>query len=259
MKNKKRSRHLIIGAGEVGQALYEVLHKKYNVTIRDVSGHRKEKFDVVHIAYPPIKNFIVITRRYNASYRPRLIIIHSTVPVGTTRKIGTTAVHSPIRGTHTRGHHQGIVRGTKKPSDKQESEKSYLGQSLKFFVKYFAGSKAREAAAYFEKAGVTTTVFRKPEATELLKILDTTYLGWNVVFAKEVKRICDQLGLDFDEVYTIPNRDYNEGYRRFGMAHVIRPVLQAMPGKIGGHCVMPNCELLDDWLTKTIKERNKKY
>ncbi|MBI4159831.1 hypothetical protein HY504_01560 [Candidatus Wolfebacteria bacterium] len=254
---ERQEKHLIIGAGEVGQALFNVLKKHYYVVLRDKDGHKKEKFDVVHIAYPPSKNFVRITRRYNVLYRPRLIIVHSTVPVGTTRKLGRLAVHSPIRGTHTRGHHPGVMRGKKQPTGEQSQ--SYLGQSLKFFVKYFAGPKAPEAAQYFEKAGIATRVFKKPETTELLKILDTTYLGWNVVFAKEVKRMCDEKGLYFDEVYAIPNRDYNEGYRRFGMPHVIRPVLKAMPGKIGGHCVIQNCDLLDDWLTQIVKERNKKY
>jgi hypothetical protein len=80
-----------------------------------------------------------------------------------------------------------------------------------------------------------------------------------VVFQKEVKRICNEYKLDFNEVYTIPNNDYNEAYKKLGMGYVTRPVLKDMPGPIGGHCLIPNCEILEDWLTETIKKRNKNY
>jgi len=72
-------------------------------------------------------------------------------------------------------------------------------------------------------------------------IIICTYINFSLIcyflkkiFAKEVKRICDKL-------------------------NVVRPVLRAMPDKIGGRCIVQNCDLLDDWVTKTIKGRNKKY
>lgn len=235
-KNKKQQKHLIIGAGEVGSALFKVLKPYFNIFLRDKDSNLNGKFDVLHICYPPVENFINITKYYIKKYNPKLVIIHSTIPVGTTRKISKIAVHSPIRGVHPN-----------------------LDKGIKTFVKYFGGKKAKEAAKIFSEIGIKTQVFKKPETTELLKILDTTYYGWNIIFAKEVKRICDKMKLNFEEVYTIANRDYNEGYKKLGKPNVVRPVLKAMPGKIGGHCIIPNCDLLDDWLTKIIKERNKKY
>lgn len=234
--NIGHSRHLVIGAGEVGQAIYEVLKGHYKADIRDVEDGLKGPYDVLHIAYPPVLGFVDITKRYIKKYKSELVIVHSTVPVGTTSKIGKNAVHSPIRGIHP-----------------------HLAEGIKTFVKYFAGEKAEEASAYFKKIRVPVKTFKKPETTELAKILDTTYYGWNIIFAKEVARICEEEGLDFDDVYTTPNKDYNEGYMKLGKENVVRPVLKATPGKIGGHCVVPNCDLLDDWLTKVIKERNEQY
>ncbi|MDP3015297.1 MAG: hypothetical protein Q8N28_02710 [bacterium] len=233
---KKNKKHLIIGRGEIGSALFNVLKKHYDISIRDKDSDLKGDFDILHICYPPVKNFINITKNYIKEYNPKLVIIHSTIPVGTTQKISSFAVHSPVRGVHPR-----------------------LEKGIKTFVKYFGGEKAKEAARYFSKIGIKTKRFKKSETTELLKILDTTYYGWNIIFAKEVKRISDKLKLDFDEAYTIANQDYNEGYRKLGKLNVIRPILRAMSGKIGGHCIIPNCDLLDDWVTKTIKNRNKKY
>lgn len=220
----------------MGKGLYSVLKKKYSVIIRDKSDEIKGNFKVLHIAYPPIKNFIAVTRRYVKEYKPELVVVHSTVPVGTTSKIASFAVHSPIRGIHPN-----------------------LDKGIKTFVKYFGGRDAKKAAAYFSRLGIKTQTFKKSETTELLKILDTTYYAWNVIFCKETKRICDALGLDFDEVYTTANKDYNEGYKKLKMVQVIRPVLKPMAGKIGGHCLIPNCDLLKDWLTETIKKRNKSY
>ncbi len=233
---KRNNKHLIIGAGEVGQSLFNVLKPHYNVFLRDKNDNLTGNFDVIHVCYSNIKDFIKITNIYIKKYKPNLVIIHSTIPVGITKKILKTAVHSPIRGLHPN-----------------------LEKGIKTFVKYFGGPKAKEAAKIFSDIGIKTKIFKNPETTELLKILDTAYYGWNIIFAKEVKRICDKLKLDFDEIYTISNRDYNKGYIKLGKSNVVRPVLKAMPGKIGGHCVVQNCEMLESWITKIIKERSKRY
>ena len=234
MKNNKK--HLVIGIGEVGRSLFNVLKPHYNVFFRDKNDNLEGKFNILHICYPNVKDFIKISKFYIKKYEPKLAIIHSTIPVGYTKKIGFIAVHSPIRGLHPN-----------------------LDKGIKTFVKYFGGKKAKEAAKIFSDIGIKTQYFAKSGTTELLKILDTTYYGWNIIFAKETKRICDKLKLNFEEVYTIANSDYNDGYMKLGKSNVVRPVLKAMPGKIGGHCIVQNCDLLDDWITKIIKERNKKY
>ena len=255
-KAGKKERHLILGAGEVGQALYLVLSPHFDVSIRDKESDIRGTFDVLHIAYPPFKNFVAVTKQYIKEYKPSLVIIHSTVPVGTTKKVGPLAVHSPIRGMHIKGCHPGII-GASVP--KVEGNPQYFANSLFHFPKYFGGAKAEQAARYFEKIGIPVQIFSKAETTELAKILDTTYYGWNIVFAKEAKQMCDKLGLDFNEVYTIPNVDYNEGYKKLGKGNVVRPVLKDVPGGIGGHCVVSNCDLLNSWVTNTIKERDKIY
>ena len=228
--------HLIIGAGEVGRALQKILKPRHKIIVRDKKGSLLGSFEVLHIAYPWTKNFQKDTKKYIAEYSPKLVIIHSTVPVGTTRKIGEGAVHSPIFGPHPN-----------------------LEKGIRTFVKYFGGKKAKEAAVVFSKLGIQTKSFPKPETTELLKLLDTAYYAWNIIFAKEVARICKEQELDFDEVYTTPNASYNEGYKKLGKPNVIRPILQPIRGPIGGHCVIPNAEFFDDWLTRTIRKRNTTY
>lgn len=232
----KNDKHLVVGAGEIGRAVRNVLSKKFDVSIRDKDDEVPGEFGVLHIAYPPIKNFLEITKKYIKKYKPDLVIVHATVPVGFTKKLGKSAVHSPVRGVHP-----------------------HLEEGILTFEKYFGGPKAKEAAEIFEKLGVKAVTFPKAETTELMKILDTTYYGWNIVFNKEAKRLCDKFGVDFEDVYMRANKDYNEAYTKLGMPHVVRPVLKYMDGDIGGHCVIPNTKLLNDWLTNTLKNRNKLY
>jgi len=233
---RRKSRHLVIGAGEMGRALFEILKKNFDVSLRDKEGETSEHYDVLHIAYPPFSGFVKATKKYMREYGAPLVIVHSTVPVGTTKRLGASAVHSPIRGVHP-----------------------HLTKGIRTFVKYFGGPKAVSAARYFSKLGIPVKTFKDAETTELLKILDTTYYGWNIMFAKEAKTLCEKFGVDFDDVYTVPNRDYNDGYAKLGMEHVTRPVLKYVRGKIGGHCVIPNTKLLKSWMTDTLKKRNEQY
>jgi hypothetical protein len=58
-----------------------------------------------------------------------------------------------------------------------------------------------------------------------------------------MKKICDNLNVDFEEAVTKWNKDYNESYMKLGKGNVVRPVLYP-PNKIGGHCVIPNAKIL---------------
>lgn len=230
------SKHLIIGEGEVGTSLYNVLSEHYEVESIDEGDNLDDNFEILHICYPPIDDFIEVTQDYIEKFSPEIVIIHSTVKPGTTEKVDPIAVHSPVRGLHPN-----------------------LEEGIEKFVKYFGGSKAEKASQYFSDIGIEVRAYKNPETTEVLKILSTTYFAWNVVFQKEAKRICEERNLDFEEVYRRANEDYNEGYKKLGKEKFVRPVLDHMPGPIGGHCVIPNCNLLDDWLTEIIKKRNEEY
>lgn len=229
---------LIIGNGEVGKALYDVLSKTYSpVYQRDVLEiFLPTEIKFLHICYPYTRDFIKNTQKYIKQYKPLFTIIHSTVPVGTTRKVGASVWHSPIRGLH--------------PD---------LAKGIMTFDKYIGGDHSDAVLSYFKNAGIPTIWCRNPETTEIGKILDTTYYGWNIVFCKEAEKICKKYGADLSIAYYAMNESYNEGYKKLGMPHVVRPVLFSKPGKIGGHCVINNCKLLKEKLTKIILKFNKKY
>jgi hypothetical protein len=80
-----------------------------------------------------------------------------------------------------------------------------------------------------------------------------------IILQKEIYAFCKKYGLEFEEVYSLSNITYNEGYSDLNMEHVVRPVLRNYPGKIGGHCVIPNAELMDCDVTRLLLAMNEKY
>ena len=56
----------------------------------------------------------------------------------------------------------------------------------------------------------------------------------------------DKFGVNFDEAVTDFNKTYNEGYLKLGKKNVVRPVLFVDDKPIGGHCVVPNAEILNN-------------
>src|SRR5882724_2420901 len=98
----------VIGLGEVGKPLFELISQFHDVVGVDVeSVDCSDKVDILHICYPfEIRDFIGETARYLDRFEPSLTIVNSTVAVGATRMIaeqtGSTVVHSPIRGKHAR-------------------------------------------------------------------------------------------------------------------------------------------------------------
>lgn len=213
--------HIIIGLGEVGSAIAAVFP-----LARVVDKEKGEEVDfkldfkVMHICIPYSEKFVESVKHYQEQYNPEITIVHSTVPVGTCIEIGDV-VHSPIRGVHPN-----------------------LENGIRTFVKYFGGSKAVEAAYLFAQQGIKVKTVLESRVTEALKLWDTTQYGILIMLEKEIKRYCEQQNLDFDVIYTDANQTYNEGYSQLGKENVVRPFLQHMDGKIGGHCIIPNAEML---------------
>ena len=228
--------NLVIGEGEIGSAIYNVLSEVYKeVYSRDIEDIALEQAEVLHICIPALDNFQEVVKDYIAQYNPELVIVHSTVPVGTCDELGV--VHSPVRGVHP-----------------------HLEEGLKTFTKYFGGHNAKYASKIFEPI-TDVKVVDKAITTELAKILSTTYYGWNIIFQKEAKRLADEHGADFDIAYTDWNNTYNEGYTKLGREEVTRPVLNHVPGPIMGHCVWENSRFLKDEsiIGKVLYEKGKKY
>ena len=215
----KGNKDLIIGMGEVGTALWYVLHPFHTIATIDLKGEIRCKPQILHICFPFSKKFISEVKRYQKLYKPKFTIIHSTVPIGTSRRCG--AIHSPIRGMHPK-----------------------LEESLRMFPKFLGGKDASKVADYFRKAGMKVILVDKQETTEALKLFDTEYYKVVIEFCHRVKKYCDFYELNFSDIYRLGNLTYNEGYAKLGYPEYTRPILEPIRGPISGHCVLPNSALL---------------
>jgi UDP-N-acetyl-D-mannosaminuronate dehydrogenase len=212
---------VVVGLGEVGKPLFELVSKHYRTIGVDITPPKEpiqEGVDVMHVCYPfQIKDFIGETTRYIRLFQPKITIINSTVQVGTTRAVAertkTAVVNSPVRGKH-----------------------AHMLEDLQVYVKFVGGMQpeaSETAAKHFQSLGLMTRILGSPEASELAKLTETTYFGLMIAWAQEVERYCDRFGADYDEVVSI----YEE-IKFF-------PPVKYTPGVIGGHCVMPNIEILN--------------
>jgi UDP-N-acetyl-D-mannosaminuronate dehydrogenase len=214
---------VVIGLGEVGRPLCDLIAQTgadvLGVDVAPVEMPAPGTVDVVHICIPfEIDDFVGQTAGYVDRLQPELTVINSTVGVGTTRAVhertGARIVHSPIRGKHAR-----------------------MLQELTYYDKFIGPIDAEAgvlAKQHFESVGMTTRMLSSPEASELAKLTETTYFGVLIAWAQEVARYCEAVGVDYDEVVAI--------YEQIGYL----PPVRFSPGIIGGHCVMPNIEILKE-------------
>lgn len=225
----------LLGFGEIGQAI----HKVYTTSSIDVEILIKDlnrddglnEIDVLNVAIPYNDKFDFVEEvvRLAKSSSAKMVIIHSTVAIGTTQTIkkklkDVIIAHSPCRGIHPN-----------------------LYEGIKTFVK-FVGSPSHDDSLLIERhlneIGITTHVCKNSETTELAKLLDTAYYGICIAYHGEAQKACEQFNADFNDVMTTYNQTYNIGYSSLGKSNVIRPILTAPVDGIGGHCVVQNADLL---------------
>ncbi|MFN3301755.1 MAG: hypothetical protein ACK413_01865 [Patescibacteria group bacterium] len=240
----------ILGYGEIGQSLAKFYQnkKKYTLLLKDLKFDQfgNQKLDILNVCIPQVKNFVKIVTEVIMKNKPSLTIIHSTVLPGTTKKIikmtRARVVHSPIRGIHPK-----------------------LYQGIKTFVKFIGCENlkiGKIAKKHFQEIGIKKVKIIKPAvATELNKLIDTTYYAHCIVFTDYVEKIFKKFKVPF-KTFRDFNLSYNEGYKKLGKPNVIRPTLyppSKTGGKITGHCLIPNAEILEKIFPHSITKEILKY
>lgn len=218
---------ICMGTGEIGRPLYELLNGVYKTLPLDPVHYPDNEKEVapctfLHICIPGNLDIAEEIKKIYFYACPKYIIIHSTVVPGTIEKMQTVfeepIIHAPVQGKHA---------GNQMKKDMLRYPK-YLG-----FPHTVSDAEIKEVVEHFERAGFYMV---KPimgtRNVEWQKVLATSLFGWQIAWAQEVERICDKFGLDFDSVTDIYN--YIED--------IIPPHYS---GVIGGHCVMPNIELIN--------------
>ena len=221
---------LVVGVGEVGGALAEVLERTQPDLLRHDLAPREfsDAIGVMHICIPyqSGQQFETAALEYIKRFQPRLTVINSTVIPGTTRRIanrsGARLAYSPVRGKHAR-----------------------MAEDLLRYCKFVAADDdaiAAEAEDHFRTARMKTRRVARPETLEVAKLAETTYFGIQIAFAQELNRFAQQVEADyaeaidfFEEVDFLPRTRY-------------------YPGFIGGHCVIPNIHLLRQVVNSPLLE-----
>lgn len=246
---------LVIGLGEIGYTLFSMLtEEKKNFTVygldldetkmQQLSQSRSKfpsKIDTMHICLPcnNQKSFTDEVIGYIEEFNPKLVIINSTVPPGTTLQVAQRckclAAHSPTRGVH--------------------KSAKYMKWEMRRWTKYVGGASptaAQAARSHFEKLNLKVKILKSCTETELAKLFETTYRAWMITCFQEMHRISKAFGADFDETV-----DFLEDTHRLRFD---RPVM--FPGVILGHCIIPNTELLlkayDSEFLRLILKSNEK-
>lgn len=230
---------IILGMGEVGSTQFELLTERgFDCMGIDSDKSKSKNTDAqaspefLHVCLPgELDDFVSVSLEYIKKYPAlKAAIIHSTISPGTTKKIqGESSIpvlYSPVRGVHKR-FLDDVKRYTKffsADTDISDDIKDKIKDRFRK-VKWMSDTKT----------------------AELAKILvDTTYYGWLINYAQITKMICDREGVDFDEMW-----EFSDEIHEF-LGN--RPKM--FPGIIGGHCVLPNLNLVEYDQVQTVRKIN---
>ncbi|MSS85619.1 MAG: GDP-mannose dehydrogenase [Thaumarchaeota archaeon] len=237
---------IILGMGEVGGTIYDLLKdRKFNCVGIDLDNSKCKNYtenkvienpEYLHVCLPGelVKFTDIVIEWINKIKNIQVVVIHSTVKPGTTKIVqGKTSIpilFSPVRGVHKR-----FLSDIKKYT-----------KFISFDGKEIDSKIKKDLENRFEKIDWMSTT----KTAELAKILvDTTYYGWLINYAQITKMICEKEDVNFDEMWKFAD----EIHQNLGN----RPKM--FPGIIGGHCVIPNLDLIKYENLDMIKKINKMY
>lgn len=240
---------LVVGLGEIGLPILTILKKSTRtigfdidpkkVNTKQLEAAKNDPISLIHFCIPYTEKFEEIVIKTVKEKKPRGVVIHSTIKPYTTERI-QKLLDIPVMYSATRGVHKRMIKDIKRYT--------------KFYSVYDWAPNAQWASKTFagnmRKAGVKTRKMSSPLTLELAKILvDTSYYGWLINYAQLTNMIAIDHKVDFDEMWTFSD----EIHKILGN----RPKMY--PGIIGGHCVIPNLDLMHNQTLELIREINNTY
>ena len=239
---------VIIGLGEIGFPLYKLFSKSFTTEGFDINSKlipkslKKNKLlpiRFLHISIPFSKKFNSDIIKLVKKFEPKGIVIHSTIKPTTTfnlqEKLNIPVIYSATRGVHKR-----------------------MLSDLKRYTKFFAIEDTapnkkwacKEFAKLLKISNIKSKQISSPITLELAKIVcDTSYYGWLINYAQMSKMIAGKYDVDYDEMWS-----FSDEINKF-LGN--RPKM--FPGFIGGHCVIPNLQLIDEHSIDSINKINNMF
>jgi len=244
-----KTKDIVAGLGEIGNPILKLVSKAtivvgYDINPKLSDATRLKKYQSIktrflHVCIPYNEKFTKSVELLFEQFDPKAIVIHSTIGPYTTKKL-QEKLPIPVIYSATRGVHKRMF------SDLQRYTKFYAVEPN------VPGGKAMSAeySKLMQKCGVKTKKMTNPVTLELAKIIcDTSYLGWLINYAQISNMIAIQHGVNYDEMWSF----LDEIHKFLGN----RPKM--FPGYIGGHCVIPNLDLMHNQTLDLIKKMNDTY
>lgn len=245
----KQNKDIVVGLGEIGRPIMEVLSKSRIVIGFDVNKKLMDlkKFNklehletnFIHICIPFTNTFNSNVKSLYRKFSPKCIVIHSTISPYTTKKL-QSELPIPIIYSATRGVHKRMISDLKKYT--------------KFYALEKGAPKKKWASETYsrllKKCGIKSKKMSEPITLELAKIVvDTSYYGWLINYAQLSNMIAKEHRINYDEMWSFADE----------IQELLGNRPKMFPGYIGGHCVIPNLALINDRTLNLIKEINSDY
>ena len=244
-----KTKDVVAGLGEIGTPIMKLLSQGttvvgFDINSRIINKQKLKKYEqlptqILHICIPFSKKFSANIFTLNKKFKPAMIVIHSTIAPNTTKRI-QKKVSIPVMYSATRGVHKRML--------------SDLKRYTKFFAIENDAPKKKWAISTYskllKKCGVKSKKMKNPITLELAKILvDTSYYGWLINYAQLTNMIAIKHKVDYEEIWSFADEIHSFLGNRPKM----------FPGFIGGHCIIPNLNLIQNKKLNLIKEINDVY
>ena len=239
---------IILGMGEVGETLFDLLAERgFECAGIDEDASRCRNYsagdpairdpEYLHVCIPGLLEGFsgIVSSRIREFRGIKAALVHSTVRPGTAAEIQGGSGGVPVLSAPTRGVHARFLKDMRRYTKIIASDSTPVDPAI-----------VADLQGRFRKIGWMSTT----RTLELAKVLvDTTYYGWLINYAQITSMICQREGVDFDEMWGFADEiQENLGNRP-----------KMYPGIIGGHCVIPNLDLIEHDKIGMVGEINRMY
>ena len=244
-----KTKDIVVGLGEIGKPILKLISKATIVVGYDKNPklsnaiqfkkYQSIKTRFLHVCIPYNEKFTKNVELLSEQFNPKAIVIHSTISPFTTKNL-QEKLPIPVIYSATRGLYKRMLFDLQRYTRFYALEPNVLGGK----------TMSAEYSKLMQKCGAKTKKMTNPVTLELAKIIcDTSYLGWLINYAQISNMIAIQHGVNYDEMWSLSD----EIHKCLGN----RPKM--FPGYIGGHCVIPNLDLMHNQTLDLIKKMNNTY
>lgn len=231
---------VIVGCGEVGLPWLKLVSKVRKTVGVDLDPDKcvgewnGENIDILHVCIPYNDEFVNTVVDYALKFKPKCVVIHSTIKPFTTKKIeeddrlprSVKIIYSPMRGVYSR-----------------------MELDMKRYDKFYA-SYNDSCELYEQLLSNMEIVGYKadnPHTLEYAKTLtDTTYYGFLIAYAMKTEEIAQKYGINYNEMWMFAYQIEQFLGNRPPCGLVGGGKIYPDPQGIRGHCILPNLELVKE-------------